>query len=259
MNKILKLATVVGIAVIILACSIPSGLVFRPPAGQPAQAPGQPVQQVPTTKVPRKVVFSVPEGIQNSRDQFFSITFDAAKPAAVEKNNGKDVLILQGAVIDFILPATKLAALKRADIGGKELINQVEIYYDPAAKSTAFIIRFATAGQGKGIGNIGLSVAAGFNLSGDQYTSIRTSGFSAQNGKTSTGSACIYAEEHAKSDLQAIGKNAETYTSFLGGETTDCFYYYGFVLYDALASQDEPYFELNRGINGVNWNLTPKP
>jgi hypothetical protein len=258
MNKIFKLATLFVIAVIILACSIPSGLVRTRPV-QPASPAQGPSQQAPTPKIPRNVVFSIPEGIQNTTDKLFSITFDAAKPATVEKNNGKDILILHDAVIDFILPASKLASLKRSDIGGKELINQVEVYYDPAANSTAFIIRFATAGQGKGMGNIGLSVAAGFNLSGNQYTPILTSGFSAQNGKTSTGSACIYAEDHAKSDLLAVGKNAQTYTSFLGGETTDCYYYYGFVLYDVLASPNEPYFELNRGINEVDWDLTPKP
>ncbi len=258
MNKIMKLAIVVVIAVTILACSIPSGLV-RPRPSQPAQGPGQPVKPETMIKTPNYVVFSTPEELQNSNDKFFSITFDAAKTAAIEKINGKDVLILKGAVIDFILPAIKLTPLKRSDIGGKELINQVEMYYDPATKSTAFIIRFATAGQGKGMGNIGLSVAAGFNLAGDLYTPILESGFSAQNGKTSTGSACIYSEDHAKSDLQSIGKNAETYTSFLGGETTDCFYYYGFVLYDALASQEEPYFEFNRGINEMDWDLTPKP
>ncbi len=122
---------------------------------------------------PRLLTFSVSQVIDPSPALPFSVTYDSAKQAVVEDKDGIRTLKLEGAIVDFLLPVSQMNdSLKRSDFGGKEMINAVEMSYDPRNDHTDISFRFAAAGQGKGRGNVGIALATGFGVPGDIVTSL---------------------------------------------------------------------------------------
>jgi hypothetical protein len=192
-----------------------------------------------------------------SREVPFTITYNISLPVAIETQNGLKSARLEGAIVDFALPAANLEdPLKRAGIGGKELINLVELTYDQANDRTAVVFRFATAGQGEGIGNIGVALATGFMLPGDVLAALSRSDLTPLDGETVLGNACGLAETAAGKDLEQIGVKATSYTGLLSGSMEGCSWFYGLVLFTNVSSPDEPYFEMYEGQGSQEWNLT---
>lgn len=194
------------------------------------------------------------------RGERYSVVYNHDVKGNEDVEDNKAILKLTGAIVDFTLPAARLAKpLKRASVSGNELINAIE-FHKPVGdeKKAVMIFRFATAGRGKGPGNVGISWTAGFTLDVDKNLLAKmvkpADGDLPLTGKFSAGKGCSIAQDRAKKDLRGIAVKAPQFTSLLGA-STDCASFFGFVLFSRVDSKDDPYFEFNEDQSGSEWHM----
>ncbi len=203
----------------------------------------------------RLVEFSYGEG-----DQQVRITFDTSR-APAQGSGG--ILRFENAIVDFTLPFKGTGGgLTRSTAGGREAINVVEVRDTPRDGRATILFRFTSEGSGKGPGQVGVSLVAGFCLKGDVFASLTRSALRVpRRGElVASGAECRAILNHVEADLQAVGADSRPYVLTFAPSDSPCAFFHGFAVFDPTSakSKQDAYFEAQTSEGGGSWRIAAK-
>lgn len=236
--------------VVLLPCAAPAD-----PVGSGGRVQAPTGESVPSKARGNLVEFSFGEG-----DRRVRVTFDAS--AAPAKATGRR-LRLEGAIVDFVFPFKGTGGgLTRSTAGGREVVNVVELHDEPRDGKTTVLFRLTTEGSGKGPGQVGVSIVAGFCLKGDVFPALGRSALRVQRkGELVASSAdCRAIMEHIEPDLQVVGADSRPYVLTFAPSDSPCAFFHGFAVFDPTVpkSKRDAYFEAQTSEGGGQWRITAK-
>lgn len=185
------------------------------------------------------------------------ITFDASRAPA---KGTAGLLRLEGAIVDFSFPFKGTGGgLTRSTAGGREVINVVEVRDTPRDGRATVLFRFTTEGSGKGPGQVGVSLVAGFCLKGDVFTPLTRSALRVprQGQLVASSAECRAIMAHIEEDLQAVGADSRPYVLTFAPGDSPCAFFHGFAVFDPTAakSKRDAYFEAQTSEGGGPWRI----
>jgi hypothetical protein len=196
----------------------------------------------------RHMTLNVGEG-----NEQISFTFDTSSLKSAKE---KGRYTISSAIQDFTIPANQLdQPLTRSNIGGDEMINEIQIINNKG--QTTMFFRLSTKGTGGGDGNIGGSVVVAVNLDKELLKGKKGSFISSAEGKlTSSEGKISNVIDYVVSDLETTSAKSETYTMLAGAGDSDTLFY-GFALFDPTNpdSLENAYFEFSSSQSTLDWLL----